>query len=202
MAIRFLTSLSPYRALRSKEDKKDFVSYSRHVGSITERIIGVLSDTHGQLSESVLRKLAPCELIIHAGDIGNVTVLDRLETLGKVIAVKGNVDHGPWSANLKEAEYVDFYGKTLLVIHNIDDLKLHPTSANLDVVIYGHSHRASKDYKNGVLYVNPGSAGPRRFTLPTSIAYLRLIDQRLIPEIILIEGNWASGLGNLHLSIL
>lgn len=169
------------------------------MGSITERVIGVLSDTHGLLSEAVLRKLAPCELIIHAGDIGNVTVLDQLKTLVRVVAVKGNVDYGAWSAHLKEAEYVDFYGKTLLVIHNIDDLKLHPTLANLDVVIYGHSHRASKDYKNGVLYVNPGSAGPRTFSLPTSIAYLRLIDQRLIPEIIPIKGNWPRDLGNLLL---
>ena len=157
------------------------------MGSIGERVIGILSDTHGRLREAVLKKLALCELIIHAGDIGNVTILDQLRSMGKVIAVNGNVDHGLWSASLKESEYVDFYGKTILVIHNINDLKMNPTSENVDVVIYGHSHRASKDYKNGVLYVNPGSAGPRRFSLPVSIAYLRLVDQQIIPEIIPIE---------------
>ena len=159
------------------------------MGGITERVIGVLSDTHGRLTEAVLKKLALCELIVHAGDIGNAAILDQLRSIGKVIAVKGNIDHGSWSASLKESEYIDFYGKTILAIHNIDDLKMNPKSANIDVVIYGHSHRASKDYKDGVLYLNPGSAGPKRFGLPTSIAYLRLVDQRIIPEIILIEEN-------------
>ena len=159
------------------------------MGSIRKKVVGVLSDTHGLLREAVMKKLADCELIIHAGDIGTVTVLDQLERIGKVIAVKGNVDHGSWSARLKESEYVNFHGKMILVIHNIDDLKIHPQSTNLDVVIYGHSHRASTHYDNGVLYVNPGSAGPRRFTLPTSIAYLRLVDGQIIPEIILIDEN-------------
>jgi uncharacterized protein len=159
------------------------------VAGVRERVIGVLSDTHGRLTEAVLKKLAHCELIIHAGDIGNAAILDQLQKIGKVIAVKGNIDHGSWSASLKESEYIDFYGKSILAIHNIDDLKMNPESANIDVVIYGHSHKASKDYKNGVLYLNPGSAGPRRFSLPTSIAYLRLVDQRIIPEIIPIEEN-------------
>ena len=157
--------------------------------SIKKKVVGVLSDTHGLLREAVLKKLAYCELIIHAGDIGTVTVLDQLEKIGKVIAVKGNVDHGPWSARLKESEYINFHGKTILVIHNINDLKIHPQSTNLDVVIYGHSHRASEYYDNGVLYVNPGSAGPRRFTLPTSIAYLRLVDGQIISETIPIDEN-------------
>ena len=154
---------------------------------MTERVIGVLSDTHGRLTEAVMEKLTLCELIIHAGDIGSVTILDQLQRIGKVIAVKGNVDRGSWSDSLKESEYIDFYGKTIFVVHNIDDLKMNAKSANIDVVVYGHSHRASKDYRDGVLYVNPGSAGPRRFSLPTSIAYLRLVDQKIIPEIIQIE---------------
>ncbi len=149
-----------------------------------EKVIGVLSDTHGRLGDAVLEKLAHCELIIHAGDIGTVTVLDHLRRIGKVVAVKGNVDHGSWSAHLKESECVDFYRKRILVVHNLDDLAMHPESANVDVVIYGHSHRAVNYYKNGVLYVNPGSAGPRRFTLPRSIAYLRLVNKQLVPEII------------------
>ena len=159
------------------------------MGSIRKRVIGVLSDTHGRLREAVLKKLAHCELIIHAGDIGTVTVLDQLRRIGEVVAVKGNVDHGSWSARLKESECIDFYRKRILVVHSLDDLTMHPESANVDVVIYGHSHRASNYYNNGVLYVNPGSAGPRRFTLPTSIAYLRLVDKQFVPEIVPVEEN-------------
>jgi putative phosphoesterase len=159
------------------------------VNTIGERILGILSDTHGLLREAVLEKLRPCELIIHAGDIGDQTVINQLRSMGNVIAVRGNVDRGPWSADLKEWEYLDFHGKTILVIHDISHLRIDPKAANVDVVIYGHSHIASKEFTNGVLYLNPGSAGPRRFTLPTSIAHLRLVEQHLIPEIITIEEN-------------
>ena len=156
--------------------------------SVTEgRILGVLSDTHGLLWKAVLEKLRPCELIIHAGDIGNQTVIDQLRSMGKVIAVKGNVDRGSWSAGLKEWEYLDFHGKTIFIIHDISRLTIDPRAAKVDVVIYGHSHRALQEHKNGVLYLNPGSAGLRRFGLPVSIAHLRLADQQLIPEIITIE---------------
>jgi putative phosphoesterase len=160
--------------------------YNDHVRDTKERLIGVFSDTHGLLREAVLEKLRPCELIVHAGDIGNQTILDQLRSTGKVVAVKGNVDKGSWAAGLKEWEYVDFHEKTIFVIHDISHLDIDPTAAGIDVVIYGHSHRASIEYKNGVLYLNPGSAGPRRFGLPTSIAYLRLVDQRTIPEIVTI----------------
>jgi uncharacterized protein len=154
-----------------------------------ERIVGVLSDTHGLLWPAVLEKLGPCELIVHAGDIGSEAVIDQLISIGKVVAVKGNVDKGSWTAGLKEWEIVDFHGKILLVIHDIAHLDWDPKSANVDAVIYGHSHRASSEHKRGVLYMNPGSAGPRRFTLPTSMAYLRLIDGQIIPEIITLEDN-------------
>jgi putative phosphoesterase len=109
--------------------------------------------------------------------------------MGNVIAVRGNVDRGPWSADLKEWEYLDFHGKTIFIIHDLSHLEIDLKAAKVDVVIYGHSHIASKEYKNGVLYLNPGSAGPRRFALPASIAHLRLVDQHLIPEIITIEEN-------------
>ena len=161
--------------------------HNHQMSTTGERILGILSDTHGLLREAVLEKLRPCELIIHAGDIGNQTVIDQLRSMSNVIAVKGNVDTGPWSAGLKEWEYLDFHGKTIFVIHDISRLGIDPKAAKVDVVIYGHSHRASQEYKNGLLYLNPGSAGPRRFTLPASIAYLRLVEQQLIPEIITIE---------------
>jgi len=164
-------------------------AYDGYLGSTTEIVIGVLSDTHGRMRDRVLKKLARCELIIHAGDIGAATILDQLQSVGKVIAVKGNVDHGSWSARLKEQEHVDFHGKTIVIIHDLSHLQIDPKAAKVDVVIYGHSHRASKEYKHGVLYLNPGSAGPRRFALPTSIAYIRLVNQHLIPEIVTIQEN-------------
>jgi uncharacterized protein len=162
---------------------------NHQVGIPGERMLGILSDTHGLLREAVLEKLRSCELIVHAGDIGNQTIIDQLRSMGKVIAVKGNVDRGYWSAGLKEWEYLDFHGKTIFIIHDISHLEIDPKAAGLDAVIYGHSHRASKEYRNGVLYLNPGSAGPRRFVLPASIAHLRLVGRRLIPEIITIEEN-------------
>lgn len=161
--------------------------HNNQMSTTGARILGILSDTHGLLREAVLEKLRPCELIIHAGDIGNQTIIDQLRNVGNVIAVKGNVDWGSWSAGLKEWEYFDFHGKTIFIIHDLSHLEIDPKAAKVDVVIYGHSHRASKEYKNGVLYLNPGSAGPRRFGLPTSIAYLRLVDQHLVPDIITIE---------------
>jgi putative phosphoesterase len=157
------------------------------VSTTREKILGILSDTHGLLREAVLEKLRPCELIIHAGDIGNQVIIDQLRSIGKVVAVKGNVDRGSWSAGLKEWEYVDFHGKRIFIIHDIGRLEIDPKAAGVDVVVYGHSHRASKEHRNGVLYLNPGSAGPRRFALPPSIARLRLVDEQLIPEIINIE---------------
>ncbi len=154
---------------------------------IKESVIGVVSDTHGRMRDAVKEKLARCELIIHAGDIGNEAVLDQLRDISRVIAVKGNVDHGLWSAGLKEAEYIDFHEHHIFVIHNIDELNMHPSSATFDVLIYGHSHRASAQHKDGVLYLNPGSAGPKRFNLPPSIAYLHLVNGQFTPEIVPID---------------
>lgn len=154
-----------------------------------KRVVGVLSDTHGLLRPSVREKLRSCELIVHAGDIGNQAVLEQLRSIGNVVAVKGNVDKGSWTTALKEWEILKFHGKTILVIHDISRLDLGPKSLTIDVVIYGHSHRASKEYRSGVLYLNPGSAGPKRFTLPISMAYLRLVERQIIPEIVTIEEN-------------
>jgi putative phosphoesterase len=154
---------------------------------IKEGTIGVLSDTHGRMRETLLEKLAGCELIIHAGDIGNEEVLNRLRNIGEVIAVKGNVDQGLWTAGLKDAEHIDFHEHHIFVIHNLDELKRHPLPAKLDVLIYGHSHTPSTQCKDGVLYLNPGSAGPKRFNLPTSIATLRLVDGQFTPEIVFID---------------
>ena len=152
-----------------------------------ERIVGVLSDTHGLLRPAVEQRLRQCQLIVHAGDIGNKDVLDRLQSMGNLVAVKGNIDRDTWAERLPEWECIDFQGKNILVIHDIARLGLDPKAANVDVVVYGHSHRSAIYRKEGVLYVNPGSAGPGRFVFPTTIAYLRLIDQQIIPEIISIQ---------------
>jgi len=157
------------------------------MSGIKEGVIGVVSDTHGRMREAVVKKLARCELIIHAGDIGDEAVLDQLRGISRVIAVKGNVDHGIWSTGLKEAEYINFHEHHIFVIHNIDELERHRPPAEIDVLIYGHSHRASTRYKDGVLYLNPGSAGPKRFDLPPSIAYVQLVHGQLTAEIVPID---------------
>jgi len=152
-------------------------------------LIGVISDTHGMLREEVIEKLRPCALIIHAGDIGDQSVLDELRKISKVVAVRGNVDTEPWSSALKKDECVSFNGKHIYVIHNIDRLDIDPKAAGLDAVICGHSHKPSIEYKDTVLYLNPGSAGPKRFELPVSMAYLRLANGTLTPEIVVEFGE-------------
>lgn len=149
-----------------------------------EKIIGVISDTHGLLRESVRRKLAPCETIIHAGDIGDARVLQDLREIGKVVAVRGNVDRDHWADRLSPTEMVEVAGHNLFVLHNIDLLDVDPAKARIDAVIYGHSHRPLITYNAGILYLNPGSAGPKRFTLPVSMAYIRMNKGKLVPELI------------------
>ncbi len=156
-------------------------------GAPMERLIGVLSDTHGLLRPEVKEKLRGCELIVHAGDVGNQSVLDELQKIGTIVAVRGNVDRGPWADALREWELIEFHGRTILLIHNIAHLEWEPKSAKVDAVVYGHSHRASSQYTKGVLYLNPGSAGPKRFTLPITMAYIRVTDGEMKPEIITVE---------------
>ena len=152
-----------------------------------EPLIGVLSDTHGLLRSAIEERLRPCELIVHAGDIGNKDVLDRLQDIGNLVAVRGNIDKDTWAERLSEWECVEFHGKNILIIHDIARLDWDPKAANVDVVVYGHSHRSATYRKDGVLYLNPGSAGHGRFVYPTSIAYLRLVDDQIIPKIISIQ---------------
>lgn len=148
------------------------------------KIIGVISDTHGLLRESVRKKLTPCEMIIHAGDIGGPHILQDLQKIAKVIAVRGNVDRGCWGGGLNFAEFVETDRHNIYVLHNIDLLDLDPVVAKLDAVLYGHSHRPSISYRDGILFLNPGSAGPRRFSLPISMAYIRIVRGKLFPEIV------------------
>jgi putative phosphoesterase len=146
--------------------------------------VGVISDTHGMLRPEVLDALAGCDRIVHAGDVGEQSILGDLAEVARVEAVRGNVDIEPWAWQLPETLVVDAGGAALYVLHDLALLDLDPAAASIDAVIYGHSHRPDIDRKNGVLYLNPGSAGPRRFHLPVSVAILRVRNGSLDAEIV------------------
>src|SRR2546421_3315894 len=136
------------------------------------RRIGVISDTHGLLRPEALRALRGVDLIVHGGDVGSAAVLDALRAVARVVAVRGNNDRGPWARALSEAETVDVAGLRLHVLHDVTTLAIDPAVMDVGVVIAGHSHRPSITRRNGVTFLNPGSAGPRRFTLPIALARL------------------------------
>src|ERR1700746_2422513 len=136
--------------------------------------IGVISDTHGLLRPEAEQRLAGVAHIIHAGDIGRPEIIDRLRRSAPVIATRGNVDKGHWRENYPETETVSLGGHSIHVLHDIHDLQLDPVSHGVDVVISGHSHKPLIETVDGVLYLNPGSAGPRRFNLPITLATLDL----------------------------
>src|SRR5437899_1538172 len=135
-------------------------------------MIGVISDTHGLLRPEAVQALQGSELIIHAGDVGDPKVLDELRTIAEVVAVRGNVDKGDWAMKLPEYEVVERGGVSIYVLHDVNQLDLDPAAAGFKVVISGHSHKPAIRMQAGVLYLNPGSAGPRRFKLPVTVARL------------------------------
>jgi putative phosphoesterase len=137
-------------------------------------VIGVVSDTHGLVRPEVVDVLSGVEIILHAGDIGKPEVLASLQRIAPVVALRGNMDRGSWAENLSQTEVVDFDGVLLYVLHDMSRLDLDPVAAGFRAVISGHSHRPLVKRQNGVLYLNPGSAGPRRFTYPVSLALLHL----------------------------
>ncbi len=149
--------------------------------------IGVISDTHGVLRPEAIDALSGSQLIIHAGDVGAPDILDRLRQLAPVVAVRGNNDHGGWAAKLPMTEDVTIGAQRFHVLHILSSLTVDPAATEITTVIYGHSHKPDIGYSDGVLYFNPGSAGPRRFSLPITVGRLRLTDGRLEPEIINIE---------------
>jgi putative phosphoesterase len=135
--------------------------------------IGVLSDTHGLLRPETVAALARVDLLIHAGDVGDAATLAAIHALGKPThVVRGNVDRGAWARELPETVVIEAAGHSLYVLHDRAQLDLDPRAAGFAAVIYGHSHRPELRREGGVLYLNPGSCGPRRFTLPVSIALL------------------------------
>lgn len=136
--------------------------------------IGVISDTHGLLRPEAVQRLAGLAHIIHAGDIGRPEVIAALREIAPVTAIRGNVDTAEWAACYPETVMVELGGRVIHVLHDVHELKLDPASCGIDVVISGHSHRPGIETTDGVLYLNPGSAGPRRFSLPITLATLEL----------------------------
>jgi uncharacterized protein len=136
--------------------------------------IGLISDTHGLLRPEALIALQGSELIIHAGDVGKPEVVEALKTIAPVIAVRGNVDTGAWAAALPATSIIEARSAKIYVIHDLHELNLDLGAAGINIVVSGHSHKPRRKDVSGVLYVNPGSAGPRRFRLPVSVARLNL----------------------------
>ena len=132
--------------------------------------IGVISDTHSLLRPEAVDALAGSDLIVHAGDIGNRRVLDELRELAPLTAIRGNIDK--WATDMPDTELFEVSGRYVYVLHDIKQLDLDPRASGIDVVVSGHSHKPGIHREDGVLYLNPGSAGPRRFTLPTTLAKL------------------------------
>ena len=146
--------------------------------------IGIISDTHGLLRPEALVALAPAQHILHAGDIGNIEILDALRQLAPVTAIRGNIDtHGP-CARFPATELVELAGHLFYLVHSIAGLDISPKAAGVSAVISGHSHRPSQETRNGVLYLNPGSAGPRRFDLPVTIALITITGKNLEARIL------------------
>jgi putative phosphoesterase len=136
--------------------------------------IGLISDTHGLLRPEAVTFLRGSDRIVHAGDIGDAHVLTELSALAQVTAVRGNIDKGPWAEAIADTETVQVDGVFIYVIHDVAELDLDPVAAGFHVVVSGHSHRPSVRERDGVLYVNPGSSGPRRFKLPVAVAELEV----------------------------
>ncbi|HKW27371.1 MAG TPA: metallophosphoesterase family protein [Terriglobales bacterium] len=150
----------------------------------TDWTVGVISDTHGLLRPEALAALQGSDYIIHAGDVGDPNILVKLAAIAPVTAVRGNVDREKWAQDLPETNVLEVGTTAIYVLHDVGRLDLDPRSAKLAAVIFGHSHRPSQETRNGVLFFNPGAAGPRRFTLPVTIGRLRIAGAQVSAEII------------------
>jgi putative phosphoesterase len=149
--------------------------------------VGVISDTHGLLRPEALAALAGVERIVHAGDIGAPDVLEALGRIAPVTAVRGNNDRERWAADIPETDVLEIGDVSLYVLHDLHELDLDPRAAGFAAVIAGHSHQPRMEERDGVLYLNPGSAGPRRFKLPISLARLTVAGPRLQAKLVTLE---------------
>jgi len=149
--------------------------------------LGVISDTHGLLRPEAVEALRGSDRILHAGDVGAPEILEALARIAPVTAIRGNVDTGPWARVLPETEAVEAGGVSIYMLHDLGRLDLKPEAAGFRVVVYGHSHQPKIAEKKGVLYFNPGSAGPRRFRLPVSVGRLMIEAGRVRAELVELE---------------
>jgi putative phosphoesterase len=146
--------------------------------------IGIISDTHGLLRPEALNALQGAEHILHAGDVGDPAILDALRALAPVTAIRGNIDEGGPCGNLPPTVLVEFSGRSIYMLHDVKQFDLNAEAAGIAAVIFGHSHKPLVEWRRGVLFLNPGSAGPRRFELPVSVAWLDIEAEKLDPRII------------------
>jgi putative phosphoesterase len=149
--------------------------------------IGLISDTHNLVRPEAKRALAGVDRILHAGDICGPAVLQELEQIAPVVAVRGNNDRGSWADSIKTTEMVDIDGLSIYILHDLNDLDVDPHAAAVGVVLTGHSHKPRIDEKDRVIYINPGSAGPRRFKLPNSLGILEIQDREIRPQLITLD---------------
>lgn len=154
---------------------------------MSELTIGVVSDTHGLVRPEIPELLRGCDRILHAGDVGGEEVVRSLSAIAPVHAVRGNTDCGPWGGKLPETEVVEAGGFHFYILHDIARLDLDPAAAGFQAVIFGHSHKPTVYRRDGVLFLNPGSIGPRRFHLPITLARVRVRDGSLHSELIEID---------------
>ena len=148
------------------------------------KLIGVISDTHGLVRPQAIEAMAGADLVLHAGDIGNQEVLDTLNQIAPVIAVRGNNDKGEWAQSLPDWEVVEIGSVSIYMLHDLKQIDISPTADLFQVVVSGHSHKPVVEERRGVIYLNPGSAGPRRFTLPVCVANLHIVDDKVHADII------------------
>ncbi len=154
--------------------------------------LGIISDTHGLLRPEAAAFLQGCDRILHGGDIGNPEVLARLSAIAPVTAVRGNNDQGAWAQAIPETELLAFGGIHVYVIHDLSLLDLDPAAAGIQVVVSGHSHQHRIDRRDGIFFVNPGSAGPRRFKLPISVGEILVENGVILPRIVRLDVEGAA----------
>jgi putative phosphoesterase len=150
----------------------------------TEITVGVISDTHGVLRPQAAAALRDCAMIVHAGDIGKPDVISELRGLAPTVAVRGNIDTGQWAEHLPMTQRIEVGEVSLFMLHQISQLDLDPAAAGIAAIVFGHSHRPSIETRDGVLFLNPGSAGPRRFRLPVTVARVTVSGRHLGAEIV------------------
>jgi uncharacterized protein len=156
----------------------------RSVAKVRPILIGVISDTHGLLRPEAVEAMRGADHIIHAGDVGSPEILDQLSAIGPLTAIRGNIDKGAWARKLPETEVLEIGGVLIYVLHDLAQLDLKPLAAGFSVVISGHSHVPKQEVSDGVLYFNPGGAGPRRFKLPVSLGKLIVESGKVKGEIV------------------